>query len=186
MINSDTKLLTFLGELSNGFPKGKFLSKELGDEYVTSLRATLKTIDLAVLKERIKKECDEFPGIKKILEIAAGVKASARVQEFQRPTSFNRHDTSHLHCGGCYDTGLLFVIIDGADTLCRCRCQFGFDQDPRIGPYMETFERKPFPYKHFIPSDKNPSGDAFESLVMRWKAKKEIAISFWANMLGDT
>ena len=90
MTNTTQQIQTFLGQLAACFPGGVRLTKEMGAEYVESLRIPLKSVDLLVLKERLKKRSEFFPTIRLILEEAALMKQQAR--EFSGgPTPIEKH-----------------------------------------------------------------------------------------------
>ncbi len=78
MTNTSQQIQNFIGQLAACFPGTAKLTKETGEEYLTSLREPLKSLDLSVLKERLKKRSEFFPTIRMILEEVTMMKAQAR------------------------------------------------------------------------------------------------------------
>lgn len=85
-MNTDLAIRQFLASVSKAFPFHAQRDRDVANIYFHDLEKALRQVRLDRLAERLRKECDEFPTIKKILETAAAQKAANRKDFAGGPT----------------------------------------------------------------------------------------------------
>lgn len=88
-MNCETSIKLFLVSLSDSFPGTR--KTQTFEEYFDELKQSLAEVDLSAVKSKLKRECDAWPSIKKILEICSQEKAKARAEKENE----NRRQAGH-------------------------------------------------------------------------------------------
>lgn len=176
MLASDAEILRLLQYLEGAFKNHKYSDIQ---RRIISRNFKLVSFDEGIrLIESLAMAGNLAPAPNKLME---------SIRETQRKRTGRPKEDEYIHpleCHQCFETGHNFVIIDGVQTLCRCRCKFGRSEAHRALPLFDTrMTLVDFPKDKFKPSQKELASkppNQWET-VRWWTGQKQIALEYWKS-----